>query len=102
MLISGTTKELEMQTTTEITELPEPSSKHATCAWCSGQFRTVVELIDHVDEHHLADKRSIETLAPWTPTPDEVADIVKEMRPIIARFAARDLERLHGLAGASA
>jgi hypothetical protein len=83
-------------------DLPEPSSKHATCAWCSGQFRTVVELIDHVDDHHLADKRGIEALVPWTPTPDEVADIVNEMRPIIASLAARDLERLQGVVGAPA
>jgi hypothetical protein len=88
-----------MQTTTR---LPEPSSKHATCAWCAGQFRTVIELIDHVDDTHLADKRQIEALAPWTPTPDEVAAIVLEMRPIIARFAARDLERLQDMAGATA
>ena len=81
------------------TRLPEPSSKHATCAWCSGQFRTVIELIDHVDDLHLADKRQIEALAPWTPTPDEVAAIVCEMRPIIARLAARDLERLQDVVG---
>lgn len=85
-----------------ITQLPEPSSKHATCAWCSGQFRTVIELIDHVDDRHLADKREIEALAPWTPTADEVVAIVCEMRPLIARLAARDLERLHGVVGATA
>jgi hypothetical protein len=83
---------------TTTTRLPEPSSKHATCAWCSGQFRTVIELIDHVDDNHLADKREIEALPPWTPTADEVAAIVDEMRPLIARLAARDLERLQGLA----
>ena len=88
-----------MQTTTR---LPEPSSKHATCAWCSGQFQTVVELIDHVDDMHLADKREIEALAPWTPTPDEVAAIVCEMRPVIARLAARDDARLRSAVGASA
>jgi hypothetical protein len=84
------------------TRLPEPSSKHATCAWCAGQFGTVIELIDHVDDTHLADKRDIEALAPWTPTADEVAAIVCEMRPIIARLAARDLERLQGVVGVSA
>ena len=85
----------------QTTRLPEPSSKHATCAWCSGQFRTVIELIDHVDDIHLADKRDIEALAAWTPTPDEVEAIVCEMRPVIARLAARDLERLHGVVGAT-
>jgi hypothetical protein len=84
------------------TRLPEPSSKHATCAWCSGQFRTVIELIDHVDDTHLADKREIEALEPWTPTPDEVAAIVCEMRPIIAQLAARDLERLQDVVGVTA
>ena len=84
------------------TRLPEPSSKHATCAWCAGQFHTVVELIDHVDVTHLADKREIESLAPWTPTADEVAAIVSEMRPIIARLAARDLERLQDVVGVTA
>jgi len=76
-----------MRTTTQ---LPEPSSKHATCAWCSAEHATVVDLIDHVDEHHLTDKRNIESVAPWTPTAEEVAAIVAEMRPIIDRFAARD------------
>ena len=41
-------------------------------------------------------------LAPWTPTPDEVAAIVCEMRPIIARLAARDLERLQDVVGVTA
>lgn len=76
------------------TRLPEPSSKHATCAWCAAGFRTVIELIDHVDDLHLADQREIETLTPWKPTPDEVADIACEMHPIIARLAARDHQRL--------
>ena len=44
-----------------ITERPEPSSEHATCAWCAAQFSTVIELIDHVDERHLADKRDIQS-----------------------------------------
>ena len=36
-----------------ITRLPEPSDKHATCAWCSRDFTTIVELIDHVDNGHI-------------------------------------------------
>jgi hypothetical protein len=43
--------------------LPEPSSKHATCAWCAAQHATVIDLIDHVDDHHLSDKRNLETAA---------------------------------------
>ena len=43
-----------------ITRLPEPSSKHATCAWCAAEYCTVIELIDHVDDRHLTDKRTIE------------------------------------------
>jgi hypothetical protein len=85
-----------------ITRLPEPSSRHATCAWCSRQFQTVVDLIDHVDDNHLVDKKAIERLAPWTPTADEVADIVSEMRPIIAQVAALELERRQGMVGATA
>jgi len=84
-----------------ITELPEPSSKHATCAWCAAEYRTVVELIDHVDGRHLTDKRDIETLESWTPTPHEVAAILVEMRPIIDRFAARDQRQLVEWAGAA-
>ena len=34
------------------TELPSPSSKHATCAWCGKGFDTVIELLDHVDAGH--------------------------------------------------
>jgi hypothetical protein len=37
----------------QLTHLPEPSNKHATCAWCELQFRTLIELIDHVDDRHL-------------------------------------------------
>jgi hypothetical protein len=33
--------------------LPEPSEKHATCAWCRQAFETIVQLIDHVDGGHL-------------------------------------------------
>lgn len=35
------------------TELPSPSSKHATCAWCRKPFDTITELIDHVDAGHI-------------------------------------------------
>ena len=87
-----------MQTTTQ---LPEPSSKHATCAWCAAEHTTVIELIDHVDEHHLSDKRNIESVAAWAPTADEVAAIVAEMRPIIDRFAARDQRRIADWANAA-
>ena len=73
-----------------MTQLPEPSSKHATCAWCAAEHTTVIALIDHVDEEHLTDKRNIESVASWTPTPEEVAAIVAEMRPIIDRCVARD------------
>jgi hypothetical protein len=72
------------------TQLPEPSSKHATCAWCALQFGTVVELIDHVDELHLADELRFHLLGPWSPTPDKVAADLDEMRPIITRLAERD------------
>ena len=37
-----------------ITRLPQPSAKHATCAWCDRDFDTIVELIDHVDDSHLS------------------------------------------------
>ena len=83
-----------MQTASEITELPEPSSKHATCAWCAAEYCSVIELIDHVDDHHLTDKRDIEALDTWKPTPEEVAAVVNEMRPIIDRLAARDQQLL--------
>lgn len=39
-------------TTSTITELPVPSSKHATCAWCRTHFDTITDLIDHVDAGH--------------------------------------------------
>ena len=45
----STTKGLAMKTTTD---LPVPSSKHATCAWCREHFDTITELIDHVDAGH--------------------------------------------------
>ena len=83
-----------------ITQRPEPSSKHATCAWCADQFGTVIELIDHVDERHLTDKSDVESLAPWTPTPEEVAAVLVEMRPIIDRLAALDQQRLEDWAAA--
>jgi hypothetical protein len=44
------TNGVAMHTTTE---LPSPSSKHATCAWCRKGFDTVTELIDHVDARHI-------------------------------------------------
>ena len=34
-------------------QLPAPSGKHATCAWCRRDFDTIVDLIDHVDNGHL-------------------------------------------------
>ena len=41
------------QTTTgTFTELPAPSKKHATCAWCRENFDTITELIDHADSRH--------------------------------------------------
>lgn len=36
-----------------ITHLPPPSHQHATCAWCYERFRTIVDLLDHVDDAHL-------------------------------------------------
>jgi hypothetical protein len=50
-----TTKELDVQT---ITDLPQPSHKHSTCAWCYQQFDTIVELLDHVDNAHLDSKHA--------------------------------------------
>jgi hypothetical protein len=35
------------------TQLPGPSSKHATCAWCTKRFDNIVDLIDHVDNSHV-------------------------------------------------
>ena len=32
---------------------PGPSRRHATCAWCRRDFRTIVDLIDQVDMGHL-------------------------------------------------
>ena len=84
-----------------LTRLPAPSSTHAICAWCAAEHSTVIELIDHVDEHHLGDKRNVEAVASWTPTPEEVAAILAEMRPIIDRFAARDRRRLIAWAAAA-
>ena len=37
----------------------------------------------------------------WVPTPDEVATIVEELRPIVERFARRSLQEL-AAAGAGA
>jgi hypothetical protein len=36
-----------------VTRLPEPSKRHATCAWCRCAFDRIVDLIDHVDHGHL-------------------------------------------------
>jgi hypothetical protein len=33
--------------------LPGPSKHHATCAWCQRDWRSIIELIDHVDAAHL-------------------------------------------------
>jgi hypothetical protein len=35
------------------TDLPAPSSAHATCAWCRKGFDSITELIDHVDAGHM-------------------------------------------------
>jgi hypothetical protein len=35
--------------------LPSPSKGHATCAWCGHAFGSIVELIDHVDQGHVAE-----------------------------------------------
>jgi hypothetical protein len=43
-----------MPTTTQSTRLPDPSRSHATCAWCGKGCDTIVDLIDHVDDDHLA------------------------------------------------
>jgi hypothetical protein len=43
-----------MPTTTDTRDLPAPSRAHATCAWCGAAYRTIVELIDHVDVGHVA------------------------------------------------
>jgi hypothetical protein len=44
------TEGVAMNTTTE---LPAPSSTHATCAWCRKRFDAITELIDHVDAGHI-------------------------------------------------
>lgn len=43
-----------MQATNEAITLPVPSKRHATCAWCGHTYPTIVELIDHVDNGHIA------------------------------------------------
>ena len=43
-----------------ITRLPEPSHKHATCAWCNQDFDTIVQLIDHVDNGHIDPETSVQ------------------------------------------
>jgi len=42
-----------MSTGTDATDLPTPSPAHATCAWCGDQYRTIIDLIDHVDVIHM-------------------------------------------------
>jgi hypothetical protein len=37
----------------QVTILPTPSKKHATCAWCRKHFESIIELIDHVDAGHV-------------------------------------------------
>ncbi len=71
--------------------LPEPSNRHATCAWCGASFANIVDVIDHVDAHHL-----LRAPAPraWEPSPQEVRAIVAELRPLIRSFIERDARRL--------
>jgi hypothetical protein len=38
--------------------LPGPSKHHATCAWCRRDWRSIIELIDHVDAAHLDHRES--------------------------------------------
>jgi hypothetical protein len=35
-------------------QLPEPSSAHATCAWCRAEFETILELLQHAEEGHFS------------------------------------------------
>jgi hypothetical protein len=39
--------------------LPAPSKAHATCAWCGSDFTSIIDLIAHVDETHLAVARQV-------------------------------------------
>jgi hypothetical protein len=48
--------------------LPEPSRRHATCAWCHTSFSTIGELLEHVDASHLDMATDRPRLAP-APTP---------------------------------
>ena len=52
--ITTTDKEVRSMSPATKTRLPEPSKKHATCAWCRADFASIVDLIDHVDHGHLA------------------------------------------------
>jgi hypothetical protein len=45
-------------TQTSTSTLPRPSKAHATCAWCRAELPTIVDLIGHVDEKHLASASS--------------------------------------------
>ena len=49
-----------------IPALPDPSSVHATCAWCELRFPSIVALLDHVDQAHL-DAGVIHLPRPSTP-----------------------------------
>jgi hypothetical protein len=37
--------------------LPAPARSHSTCPWCHGRYDTIVELLDHVDQHHVNEVR---------------------------------------------
>ena len=41
------------------TQLPDPASTHATCAWCRAQFTTIVDLLDHVYAGHTAPRHPV-------------------------------------------
>ena len=72
--------------------LPEPSSKHATCAWCSDQFRTVIEL--HRPRRRRPPRRQATDRSARALDADPTRSPPSSARcgPIIARLAARDPE----------
>jgi hypothetical protein len=37
-----------------VIQLPTPSKRHATCAWCTVGFPSIVELLSHVEVSHVA------------------------------------------------
>jgi hypothetical protein len=41
-----------------ITDLPEPSGRHATCAWCRRDFSTILQLLEHIDSDHLDERNA--------------------------------------------